>query len=182
MEASHPMNSSEVWQEGKSAQGATWDSLPESSRTWLYMADRVLTDEEQDSLRMDINSFLEEWVAHGQSLQASWRLEGGRCLIIVLDEHSPNATGCSIDAKVHWLQVFGKHWGLDWMNRNSVTYKDSDTLTWCDQPLASFWAARKAGIVDDDTLVVNAVISKKLECEPTLVVAFKQSWHETMWR
>jgi hypothetical protein len=48
--------------------------------------------------------------------------------------------------------------------------------------LASFWAARKAGVVDDETLVVNSVISKKLESEPSLVVAFKASWHETMWR
>lgn len=176
------MDKTEVWKEGACVQGATWDSLPGTSRAWLYMADRVLTSEEQDALRKDIDTFLQEWVAHGQSLQASWRFEGGRCLVIALDERSPNATGCSIDAKVRWLQAFGQQWGLDWMNRNSVTYKVGDTLTWCDQPLASFWAARKAGIVDDDTLVVNVVISKKLECEPTLVVAFKQSWHETMWR
>jgi len=182
MEASHPTNQSEVWQEGTCTQGATWDSLPGTSRAWLYMADRVLTAEEQGALRADIDSFLLEWVAHGQSLQASWRLEGGRCLIIALDENSPSATGCSIDAKVHWLQRFGQQWGLDWMNRNTVTYISGDTSTWCDAPLASFWAARKAGVIDDETLVVNAVISNKLESEPTLVVAFKASWHETMWR
>lgn len=146
------------------------------------MADRVLTAEEQGALRADIDAFLLEWVAHGQSMQASWRLEGGRCLIVALDENSPSATGCSIDAKVHWLQRFGQQWGLDWMNRNKVTYISGETSTWCDAPLASFWAARKAGIIDNETLVVNSVISNKLDSEPTLVVAFKASWHESMWR
>jgi len=105
----HPTDKARVWQEEECIEGATWGSLPGSSRAWLYTADRVLKDEEQNALRAGIESFLTEWVAHGQSLQASWRLEGGRCLIIALDDRSPNATGCSIDAKVHWLQVLGSN-------------------------------------------------------------------------
>jgi len=182
MEGLHLTDNAQVWQEGACMEGATWRSLPDSSRTWLYTADRVLTDEEQSALRAGIESFLTEWVAHGQSLQASWRLEGGRCLIIALDDRSPNATGCSIDAKVHWLQAFGKQWGLDWMKRNTVTYYMEEASAWSEVPLASFWAARKAGVVGDDTRLVNAVVSKKLECEPTLVCAFSTSWHEAMWR
>ena len=37
-------------------------------------------------------------------------------------------------------------------------------------------------MVGDDTRLVNAVVSKKLECEPTLVCSFSTSWHEAMWR
>ena len=126
MEGIHLTDKAQVWQEGACMEGGTWGSLPGSSRTWLYTADRVLTDEEQTALRAGIESFLTEWVAHGQSLQASWRLEGGRCLIIALDDRSPNATGCSIDSKVHWLQAFGEQWGMDWMKRNTVTYYDEE--------------------------------------------------------
>ena len=172
----------QVWQEGTCMEGGAWGSLPGSSRAWLYTADRVLTVEEQNALRAGIESFLTEWVAHGQSLQASWRLEGGRSLIIALDDRSPNATGCSIDAKVHWLQAFGKQWGVDWMKRNTVTYYMEEASAWSEVPLASFWAARKAGVVGEDTRLVNAVVSRKLECEPTLVCAFSISWHEAMWR
>ena len=48
-------------------EGGAWGSLPGSSRAWLYTADRVLTVEEQNALRAGIESFLTEWVAHGQS-------------------------------------------------------------------------------------------------------------------
>lgn len=163
-------------------EGEAWASLPEDSRSWLYTADRLLTTQEQEELRMAIDLFLSDWVAHGQSLQASWRLEGGRCLVIALDERSPSASGCSIDAKVHWLQAFGEQIGVDWMTRNTVIYYDVDASRWKDLSLSSFWAARKAGRITSETLLVNAVISKKMECEPTLVCPFQASWHEAMWR
>ena len=70
---------------------------------------------------------------------------------------------------------------MDWMKRNTVTYYNEDPRVER-MPLASFWAARKAGVVGDDTRLVNAVVSKKLECEPTLVCSFSTSWHEAMWR
>jgi len=93
-----------VWLENDVLSGATWDKLPAESRTWLYTADRVLTPEERAALVESIDAFITSWAAHGKTLQASWRLEGGRCLMIALDESSPEATGCSIDSKVHWLQ------------------------------------------------------------------------------
>jgi hypothetical protein len=181
MEGLPTTDKAQVWQEGACMEGATWSPLSGSSRAWLYTADRLLLNEEQIALSSGIESFLAEWVAHGQSLQASWRLEGGRCLIIALDDRSPNATGCSIDAKVHWLQAFGEQWGVDWMNRNTVIYFNEEASAWSEVPLASFWAARKAGMVNDDTRLVNVVVSKKLECEPTLVCAFSVSWHQMMW-
>lgn len=182
MQASQSVNEAKVWKEGACIEGAMWSALPKTSRAWLYTADRVLTAEEQAGLRAAIETFLLEWVAHGQSLQASWRLEGGRCLVIALDERSPNATGCSIDTSVRWLQGLGEQTGVDWMNRNIVTYFNNNASKWVDVPLASFWAARKAGVVNNNTLVVNAVIMSKMECDPTLVCSFQSSWHEAMWR
>ena len=41
-------------------EGGAWGSLPGSSRAWLYTADRVLKDEEQNALRAGIESFLTE--------------------------------------------------------------------------------------------------------------------------
>ena len=182
MDAKEPKAEVAVWLEGAYMEGETWASLSENSRVWLYTADRLLTDQEQAELPDDIERFLSEWATHGQSLRASWRLEGGRCLVIALAAHGPHATGCSIDAQVHWLQALGQQWGINWMTRNTVTYYDKVASTWQDMPLASFWAARKAGRINSETLVVNAVISKKLECEPTLVCPFNASWHEAMWR
>ena len=105
MEGIPTIEKAQVWQEGACMEGGAWGSLPGSSRAWLYMADRVLTVEEQTALQAGIDSFLTEWVAHGQSLQASWRLEGGRCLIIALDDRSPNATAAPLYERSHSPEV-----------------------------------------------------------------------------
>ena len=88
------LNASEelVWLENDVLSGATWGELPTESRTWLYTADRVLKSEEREAFTQSIDAFIASWAAHGKSLQASWRLEGGRCLMIALDESSPEAT------------------------------------------------------------------------------------------
>lgn len=182
MKGTQPQAEAAVWMEGECVQGEAWASLSGDSRVWLYTADRLLTSEEQMKLPDAIESFLSDWVAHGQSLRASWRLEGGRCLVVALDEQSPQATGCSIDAKVHWLQALGQQWGIDWMTRNTVMFYDEVASNWQEMPLASFWAARKAGRIHGETEVINSVVSKKLECDPTLVCPFSASWHEAMWR
>ena len=182
MDAPDLLNREVVWLEGERMEGNSWSSLSPESRAWLYSANRVLTAAEQVVLRDAIEQFMAEWVAHGKSLLASWCLEGGRCLVIALDERSPNATGCSIDAKVHWLQALGEKLDVDWMTRNSVMHFNAKDAKWYEMSLAAFWAARKAKAIDDETLVVNAVISKKHECDPTLVCSFKASWHESMWR
>ena len=183
---SHSNPKAHVWLENEAINGPVWDSLSGESRVWLYTADRVLAQPEIQELGQALEAFLADWAAHGQSLQASWRLEGGRCLMIALDESSPEATGCSIDAKVHWLQKIGAQMGVDWMSRNQVIHYSADPNgagdRWMQSSLASFWSARKAGRVDAGTPVVNAVVTRKLDCTPSLVVPFERSWHEEMWR
>ena len=102
--------------------------------------------------------------------------------MIALDESSPEATGCSIDSKVHWLQGVGAEMKVDWMGRGQVIHYNASGVRWEESSLAQFWAARKAGRVEANTLLVNGVVASKLDCDPSLVVPFEQSWHEEMWR
>lgn len=171
-----------AWFENDTLDGALWSGLPDDSRVWLYTADRPLTENECEALGASAEAFVDQWVAHGKSLQASWRLEGRRCLVVALDASGPEATGCSIDAKVHWLHGLGEKMGVDWMGRNSVIHYNKVTSRWTESGLASFWADRKAGNVGDETPVINAVVGSKADCMPSLVRPFAESWHAEMWR
>ena len=171
-----------AWFENEALEGSSWSDLPSTSRVWLYTADRALTEGECALLQASAEAFVDQWTAHGKSLQASWRLEGRRCLVMALDTSGPAATGCSIDAQVHWLRGQGEKLSVDWMGRNSVIHYNKVMECWAEAALAAFWAARKAGNIDHDTLVVNAVVATKADCMPSLVRAFSESWHAEMWR
>ena len=172
----------QAWFENEALEGSCWSDLPSTSRVWLYTADRTLTEGECEAFQASAEDFVGQWTAHGKSLQASWRLEGRRCLVMALDTSGPAVTGCSIDAQVRWLRGQGEKLSVDWMGRNRVIHYNEVTERWVESVLAAFWAARKAGNVDDETRVVNAVVASKADCVPTLVRPFAESWHEEMWR
>ena len=49
-----------------------FDSLPEESKIWIYQSNRKFSDEEIQEIEKDLTSFLEDWSAHGQQLEASF--------------------------------------------------------------------------------------------------------------
>ena len=179
-----------VWAFGEVDQGSEWEALPDDSRVWLHVSNRRLSDVECETLAQSLNEFLAHWSAHGQALNASWRLEGRRALMVALDERSAGATGCSIDKLVHWLQAFcgsGLEEPLDWFSRNLVIHYYINTHgsaepCWIESSLSGYWAMRKAQQIEPNSLVVNSVVNSKGQCEPTLVKEFDSTWHAEMWR
>ena len=50
----------------------TFDTLPEEAKVWIYQSNRKFSDEEIQDIERDLTSFLEDWSAHGHSLEASF--------------------------------------------------------------------------------------------------------------
>ena len=91
--------------------------LEDTSRVWLYIADRDLSTSEQDQLLAAGRSFVDSWDAHGKELQGRLDIWFDRILIIAVDEQWQEATGCSIDRSVHWIKDLGAKMGIDFFNR-----------------------------------------------------------------
>ena len=91
--------------------------LPDSSRIWLFAADRVLSESESEALQQDLMMFVAEWQAHGADLTAGFELRYGACLVIAVDESQAAPTGCSIDKAFRLLQRFGSEHKMDFFNR-----------------------------------------------------------------
>tara|TARA_B110000879_G_scaffold37839_1_gene52804 strand:+ start:321 stop:863 length:543 start_codon:yes stop_codon:yes gene_type:complete len=176
-----PMNS---WFPDESIEGSLWMKLPDSSRLWVYVADRVLSMSETERLAENSERFTAAWVAHGTELTASWKLQGSRVLLIALDEVQAGASGCSIDASVQFMQRLGEKErpSIDWMRRDQVVYQNAGSPVWAESTLSAFWMARKAGLVLDDTLVVNTLCSNKGEWKSQSTPLFQESWHSEMWK
>ena len=157
-----PTNS---WFPDESLEGSLWVKLPDSSRLWVYVADRLLTTSENDRVAENAERFTAAWVAHGTELTASWKLQGSRILLIALDEGQAGASGCSIDASVQFMQRLGEKETptIDWMQRDQVLHRASESAVWEESTLSAFWMARKAGLVLDDTLVINTLCSNNSE-------------------
>ena len=81
-----------------------FENLPEDSKIWIYQSNRKLTEDEVTAITKKCQEFVENWAAHGTSLEASFLLKYNRFIIFAVNQAVQNATGCSIDASVHFIQ------------------------------------------------------------------------------
>lgn len=92
-------------------------SLNDQARIWIYVADRNLTDIEVEEIRITSQNFVRDWAAHGKPLTADAEVLWNRVLVLAVDEAQMQASGCSIDTSVHFVQELGKRYHVDFFNR-----------------------------------------------------------------
>ena len=90
-----------------------FENLPEESRIWIYQSNRKFSDAEFSEIETDLQSFLNEWAAHGTSLESSYLLKYNRFIIIAVNQEVQAATGCSIDSSVEFIQNLEKKYNVD---------------------------------------------------------------------
>lgn len=157
------------------------DRLPSHSRVWIYQSDRPLSRTEQSFLNDHMSAFVKEWNAHGQQLSAGFDFLHDRFLILAVDEKQAAASGCSIDSSVAAIKALEKEIGVDFFNRQLVAYETEDSAIEV-KPLHDFWALRKAGVVNDETVVYNNLVKDLEEFNSSWRTSFGKSWHAEMFR
>ncbi|MDX1602129.1 MAG: ABC transporter ATPase, partial [Salinimicrobium sediminis] len=90
-----------------------FDTLPESSRVWIYQANRSFTDAELEEIEPKLQTFIQQWTAHGANLKASFEIKYKRFIILALDQKMNVATGCSIDESVRFIQQLEQDYNVD---------------------------------------------------------------------
>ncbi|GGE27048.1 ABC transporter ATPase [Psychroflexus planctonicus] len=152
-----------------------FNSLPDEARIWIYQCNRTFTEDEVAELRTRISAFLEEWTAHGSQLQAGFKIPYNRFIVIGLDQSQSAASGCSIDASVHFIQNLEKIYDVDLLDRMNVSFKQGKFIAYKD--LKEFKKMVKNKAVSRQTIVFNNLINNKAEFEDFWEVPMEESWH-----
>ena len=160
-------------------------TLDDSARVWVHVANRRMTSDEAHAVQSHLDEFVAGWQAHGASLTAQAAVVHGWMVLLAVDERPQQATGCSIDASVSALkQIASLHPSmvdLDVFDRMAVLHRPTSETPWRSTPLSTFWAQRKAGLVDDAEQVFDTTVSTLGRAENQGVVPMGTSWHAEMW-
>lgn len=149
--------------------------LPSEARIWIYQSNRPFTEAELPELKDLLDTFLEQWTAHGQKLKAGYELPYNRFIVIGLDQNQASASGCSIDASVHFIQGLEQKYSVDLLDKMNVTYKQGKFVA--HKALMDFKNMTKQGAVGPNTVVFNNLVATKGEYEENWEVPAKESWH-----
>lgn len=152
-----------------------FDLLPDHARVWIYQANRSFTESELQIVESRVADFLKQWTAHGSDLQAAYKIVYKRFIIIGLNQDLNSASGCSIDASVHFIQSLEQEFDIDLMDKMNVSYKHGEHVTY--KPLIDFKKMAKDGAVSRKTIVFNNLVATKGEFEENWEVPASESWH-----
>jgi len=150
-------------------------TLPETSRIWIYQANRSFTDQELNEISALLNTFIAEWTAHGAELNAGFEIRYKRFIILALDQQLAAASGCSIDASVHFIQQLEQKYKVDLLDKMNVSYKQGEFIAY--KPLADFKKMAKNKSVSPNTVVFNHLVVNKGEYLNHWEVPASESWH-----
>lgn len=152
-----------------------FESLPEESRIWIYQSNRKFSDEEISDIETSLQSFLENWAAHGAALEASFLTRYNRFIIIAINQDIQAATGCSIDASVQFIQNLEAKYEVDLLDKMNVTFKLGEHIA--HKPLIEFKKMAKEKAVSSNTVVFNNLVNTVGEWQDYWEVPAGESWH-----
>tara|TARA_R110002073_G_scaffold40547_1_gene114866 strand:- start:71256 stop:71741 length:486 start_codon:yes stop_codon:yes gene_type:complete len=149
--------------------------LPDTSRVWVYQADRKFTDIELDEITSQLKSFVANWQRHGENLKASFEIKYKQFIVLGVDENFNDVSGCSIDASVHIIQQLQKQFEVDLLNKMNITFKDGNTINTVS--LKQFKEYVQLNKIKPTTVVFNNMITSKADLNTVWEVEASKSWH-----
>jgi len=152
-----------------------FELLPDSSRIWVYQADRTLTEHEVEQIAKKLVPFVSNWKRHGDDLKASFKIVYQQFVILAVDEDYNDVSGCSIDASVHIIREIEKELNIDMFDKMKVTFKDGtniNTIT-----LQEFKTYAKQQKINTKTVVFNNMINSKIDLINAWEIEAGKSWH-----
>ena len=152
-----------------------FNTLPDESRVWIYQANRSFTDKEIEEISSKLDTFIENWTAHGGDLEAGYNIKYKRFIIIGLNQNLNKASGCSIDASVHFIQQLENDYQVDLMDKMNVSYKQGDFIAY--KSLLDFKKMAKEKAVSKNTIVFNNLVTTVAEFNENWEVPASESWH-----
>jgi len=127
------------------------------------------------NIEESLSEFLKQWTAHGSDLHAGFEIKYNRFIVIGLDQTNASASGCSIDASVHFIQTLEQQFQVELMDRMNVSFKQGEYVAY--KPLTDFKKMAKDKAVSANTIVFNNLVATKQEYLENWEVPASESWH-----
>lgn len=156
----------------------SYDVLSDNTKVWIYQSDRPFAQENIPAIRAKIQEFIKNWVSHSNQLKAFGDLYHDRFIVLMVDESNANASGCSIDESVRFLQGLGAEFGVDLFDRMNFSYKTEDGIKSAHRE--EFIELYKMGLITDETVVFNNLVATKEAFEKKWEVSLGKSWHKQL--
>lgn len=152
----------------------SFNKLASDSKIWIYQSSKKLSQEEQIFIIKHTESFLVEWTAHGQSLQAAMQILYDQFLVIGVNEAVNEASGCSIDKSVNHVRELEQSLNINLLDRSKIAIQKNNQVELIDFSEINRLVAD--GTISSETKIFNNAIVSKGELESSWLKPAADSW------
>ena len=156
----------------------SYDTLSEKTRVWIYQSDKPFAKADVPEIRTKIQEFTQRWVSHSNDLKAFGDLYHDRFIVLMVDESSAAASGCSIDESVRFLKRLGEEYDVDLFDRMNFGYKTEEGIKTAHRE--EFIELYNMGLITDETVVFNNLVDTKEAFEKNWEISLGESWHKQL--
>jgi hypothetical protein len=155
------------------------NTLPDSSKIWIFAANRKLSSSETSELLAKLDEYLANWKAHGAPVQAAKELRYDQFVIIAANPDVTAPSGCSIDDMTRAIKSLGEKFKVDFFGALKVFYREGDDIIVTDR--ATFKSKSRAGEIDEETIVFDNSLTSLADFRAgKWELPAGESWHKSM--
>ena len=152
----------------------SFQTLPDSSRLWVYQSHQPLTSAQQTSISEVLTEFTSSWQVHGKPMSSSFEIRNDHFLIIAADEQVNAASGCSIDDSVRIVRKLGEQLSIDFFNRNNVAIVNDGKVELV--PVSSVRRSLEERSLNENSIIINTLVQTKAELNEKWNIPLGVSW------
>lgn len=156
-----------------------FESLPDSSRTWVFPADQNLSRSQSGQLLNAVDEFLSQWKAHGSPLTVGRDWRDDRFLTVAVDQSTAGASGCSIDGLFRILKSIEGRVGSSLVGSGLIFYRDNAGAI-RSVNREDFVKLAAKGAITDATTVFDPTVISLLEWRARFQTEVGKSWHGSL--
>jgi hypothetical protein len=148
--------------------------MPDTSRIWVYQANRLLTNSDEAYISSNLKSFCEGWAAHGQELDTSFDINHQRFVILCVNENATTPSGCSIDSSSHIIKAIGTQLNIDFFGRSDIPFLEGNNITV--HSLAQLKKLFEQGVLNAHSITINTLAPTLGEWKHKRHLKAMESW------
>lgn len=150
------------------------EDFDDTSRVWIYQADRRFTMQEALQIEAMLDGFVEQWDTHGTPVKGFATMFFGQFIVLMADESGATVSGCSTDSSVRLIKSIEQTFQVSLFNRQLLGFVMKDNIQLL--PLAQLSYAVEHGFVTRDTLYFNNTVQTKAELQEKWMIPAGNSW------
>lgn len=150
------------------------EDFDDTSRVWIYQADRRFTMQEALQIEAMLDGFVEQWNTHGTPVKGFATMFFGQFIVLMADESAATVSGCSTDSSVRLIKSIEQTFQVSLFNRQLLGFVMKDNIQLL--PLAQLTYAIEHGFVTRETVYFNNTVQTKAELQEKWMIPAGNSW------